>query len=285
MTTLVPHPDDKSPLEAKAATKLSESGHWYQRNGQQILEVPSANGKKLVKCTLRHARTLDLARGVTSVIRCASAEGLVQWKVTQSVLATLRLPRRTEETEQEWLGRIADDLTEMSQRDEGSRIDAAVESAIEGRPFDPAYAQHVEGAMHQLALLPQVDTWRAQVGVASPWGFGTKIDLVNDFYLGDVKSKDGSQEVLESLDLYDEHYMQVAAGITAAVDHFDTACKPIKRNPNRQGFILFVSRTHPGAASLRMILPEDIKRGWSLFTALLTFCHRKDDHFPFGCNR
>ncbi|MBM3493296.1 MAG: hypothetical protein FJX72_03080, partial [Armatimonadetes bacterium] len=79
--------------KVRTATHVAEGGHWYTSDGQQVVTVPSADGKKEVKPDIRHARKLDLAPGVTSVIRCADRPELTLWKQRQAIASALTLPR------------------------------------------------------------------------------------------------------------------------------------------------------------------------------------------------
>lgn len=273
---LAPHPDDKSPLLDAAAKKAhpKESGHWYSRDGQQVLEVPRANGEGTTRTTLAHARKMDLAPGVTTIIGCADKPALVNWMVDQAILAALTLPRTAAETEAEYLRRVKEDSKAQAAAaaEEGTRIHAAIQSAIQGEPVGHAYLAHVEAVQR---LLPKDGgPWEAERTVCHPSGYGTKADMRNAGYLLDFKSKDGDQDTLDGLTTYDEHAMQLAATAKAILHSV-----PESRYPKCG--ILFVSRTHPGAASLRMVGEADLDRGWDMFKALLTYWQAKTRHSPW----
>ena len=53
-----------------------EGGHFYSIRAELISTVPSADRNKQEKSTLRHARTKDLARGLTSDIRSCDKPAL-----------------------------------------------------------------------------------------------------------------------------------------------------------------------------------------------------------------
>src|SRR5262252_4924511 len=69
-----------------------ESAHWYRRDGEPLHSVLSSKGE-LRPTTLRDARKLGLLPSVTNVLGVIHKPELVEWKVTQAVLAALTLPR------------------------------------------------------------------------------------------------------------------------------------------------------------------------------------------------
>lgn len=283
---LAPHPGDKSPLAEKAAVKTakhaSEGGHWYDRNANQILEVLNAKGTELTKCTLKHARTLDLAPGVTTIIKEASAPQLVTWLRRQSIMAALTLPRLHSETEQEWMARVEEDMDSASRAAaaKGSAIHAAIQAHFQVGHYAPEFQPHVAGVLSKLPTLSK-DSWTPEAGVVSPAGYGTKIDLVCEDYLLDFKSKDGDQSALDELKPYDEHAMQLAAGRQAMVEG-RCAVKGLSSNPARRCAIVFVSRTHPGACSVKWVEESALLRGWEMFSCLLSYWQKKTGHRPFA---
>ncbi len=69
-----------------------ENAHWYQRDGAPLHTVASAKGEPRAT-TLRDARKLGLLPSVTNVLGVINKPELVEWKMTQAVLAALTLPR------------------------------------------------------------------------------------------------------------------------------------------------------------------------------------------------
>ena len=70
----------------------SESGHWYDKNGNPAYEIIGANGKQR-NTTLRDAKKLGLLPSVTTVIGAVAKPGLNRWLQEQAILAALTLPR------------------------------------------------------------------------------------------------------------------------------------------------------------------------------------------------
>ena len=266
-------------LQPKIATHASESGHWYDRDGNQVVEVPNAKGDKLIKTTLRQARILNLAPGVTTIIGCAAAPGLERWKIKQAILASLTLTRGDGETDEDWLRRIDTDSKEHAKAaaEEGTRIHAAIQSAIEGTDYDTVYKPHVDGVFDLL-------------------------DSLDGNWLLDFKGKDGDGVSILNERLYDNHHMQLAATRRACRDFgvdcdqwtpevacisqlgYGTKADLIRWNSDdpselRAG-IVFVSRTHPGATHIMESQPHQLGAGWGMFVALLRYWQAKNDYRP-----
>jgi len=92
------------------------------------------------------------------------------------------------------------------------------------------------------------------------YGYGGKVDLHNNHYLLDIKSKEGS---LDDVKLFDNHLTQLAA-YQAGLRLHDT---------HIQCGILFVSTNM--TAKLIMADGIDINRGWAMFRALLEYWYSK----------
>lgn len=85
-----------------------DNAHWYKRDGEPLHSVPSAKGE-LRPTTLRDARKLGLLPSVTNVLGVINKPELVEWKMTQAVLAALTLPRLDGEGEDAFARRVVDD--------------------------------------------------------------------------------------------------------------------------------------------------------------------------------
>lgn len=287
---LVPHPDDKSPLADKAAVKVathaSEGGHWWSKFAELIELVPTADGKGVKKTTLREARKLDLAPGITSVIREAAAPGLIEYFCRQHACAARDIAQAVHETEDEWYAKVKDLAGKKAEvaRDVGTDIHAAIQAHFHGEPYDSVYTPHVEGFLAALDRTFPGHQWRSEIAVASPRGYGTKIDLASLNAIGDIKGKDGDQATLDELRTYRDHWMQLGAGRQALVEGRQAASPlhAVASNPDRIGFIAFVSRTHPGACAIKLVEEKLLLRGWHLFERLLSFWSIDRDYRPFS---
>ena len=261
--------------EVKTANFAKEaSGHWYQQDGQLVDQVTLKNGKQ-AKPSLRHARELQLAPGVTTIIKEAAAPGLERWKINQSVLAAMTLPRIEGKSSEEFLARVSKDAAEHGKQaaEEGTRIHAAIESFYRGDSFDMAYTLHVEGVRDLLGKHcgDQASQWLPESSCVSTLGYATKADLHSFDWVIDFKGKDGDQTELDAMKTFDQHDMQLAA-TRAALE------PQIKAHPRCA--IVFVSRTHPGACSFAEIPETKLVRGMAMFAALLTHWQVRNNYCP-----
>lgn len=265
----------KSPEKDKAVVKVakfgSESGHWYDEHGQLIEQCLKADGKSYTKTTLRHARKLNLAPGVTTITGCADKPQLTLWKQRQAIMSALTLPRHDAETEAEWMARVEHDMQQTARKaaDEGTRIHAAIESHMRGDTFDAAYVRHVEAVTDLLAKHcgDQLSRWLPERGVASVLGYGTKADLHSEEWLVDFKGCDGDQEELDQKKTWDNHHMQLGA-----------TREPIARE--LRCAIIYVSRTHHGVAAFKEVPEEKLRQGFGMFRGLLAYWQAKNNHCP-----
>ena len=70
----------------------SESTRFYTRDGQTADEVPSADGKKMVKTTITHARKLGLLPGYSNIIKRLAMPQLEAWKIENALRVSLANP-------------------------------------------------------------------------------------------------------------------------------------------------------------------------------------------------
>lgn len=86
----------------------SENAHWYRRDGEPLHCIPAANGE-MRATTVRDARKLGLLPSVTNVLGVINKPELVEWKMTQAVLAALTLPRASGEELGVFARRVVED--------------------------------------------------------------------------------------------------------------------------------------------------------------------------------
>jgi hypothetical protein len=254
-------PDDKL-----FPPRASESAHWYDREGHAVYQTLSADGKKMVDCDIRHARKLNLVPGVTSIINCAARPALDLWKIEQSILASLTLPRRPHEKDAEFIKRVIDDSQQQAKQaaELGTAIHTAIECALSNRPYDPAMKAYVEGAQERLEHEFGKRTWVCEQSFANRLGFGSKIDLESEDgeIIVDTKGKDFLEAPTKENKIklhWDEHAMQLGA-----YRKHRTGRSVIHAN-------LFVSRNAPGLTHVHRWDTEDLDRGFGCFSALLAY--------------
>ena len=257
-------------------THASESGHFYYPDGTPCYEVVGAKGQK-IKPDIRHARKLGLFPGVTSVMRCAAAPGLENWKQQQVLMAALTLPRIEGETSEQLCARIMADSGEQARqaRDKGTAIHAAIQGHYEGKPPSEEMWPYVQGVVATIRENCGALPWLAELACANPLGYGTKSDLhapdADCAWAGtvlDFKGSDFTAEEAPKLKTWDEHAMQLAATREALV------------LPDARCAIVYASRKVPGLCRLIWIDEQDLRRGWTMFQALLAFWQAKNNCYP-----
>lgn len=245
--------------------RASESNHWYTREGAPMYTVEAAKGGQR-NTTLRDARKLNLVPSVTTVLNVAAKPALVQWMQRQVLLAALTLPRRPDEPEDDWVARIVDDSKEQGRAaaDAGTDIHASIQNFYEGGPVTK-HSDQISGCTKTITETFGLHGWIAERSFAHELGFGGKVDLFSpDGVVIDIKTKDFSDP--NKVEAYDEHLMQLAA-YRVGLGMPQARCANV-----------FVSRSVPGLTKMVEWTPEDLDRGWLMFSALLNFWQLKNQH-------
>lgn len=255
----------------KASAYTSESGHYYTRAGEPAYTVIGKNGKER-NTTLLDARKENLVPSVTTILKVAAKPGLERWKMQQVLFASLTLPRRDNEPEDEYLNRIMEDSREQGRAaaDEGTKIHAAIQKDYEGSP-GAAYQEYVAKFKKKVNETFGDQKWICEQAFAHDSGFGGKCDMysknIDDPDAGiilDIKTKEFNDE--SKVDGYDEHLMQLAAYRAGL------------RIPKARCANVFVSRNVPGLVAIREWSQYELDRGWLMFSKLLEFWQIKNNH-------
>lgn len=244
-------------------THPSESGHWYDRQGNPVYEVPSADGKKMVKPDIRHAKKLGLYPGTTTIQREAAKPGLERWKTQQAILSALTLPRLDGESLDSFAERALRDSGEQAKKaaEKGTAIHGAIQGHYEGRGCPDEYKIFVANAVFEIDDAYGDITLSAETPFASKLGFGGKTDLHNDELVIDIKTKEFSEPVGKLA--YDEHCIQLAA-YREGLDLPKAVCANV-----------FVSVNNPGLVHIHEWPEEELQRGWRMFRALLEYWYAR----------
>ena len=214
---------------------------------------------------MRDARKVGAFPSTTTIIRLMDAPGLTRWKMTQFGLACLTLPKLPDESLDAFMERAAKDSQEEGKKAAalGEYIHGGIERHYRGEPVDPELLPWVQVATAAIESLCGPQTWSAERSFASPLGYGGKVDLHSPEWVLDVKTKDD-----DKADLYDEHFMQLAAYRAGLVEATGQRCG-----------IVFVNRREPRAVAVEASL-DDLGKGWGMFKALLMLHQEKNRYRP-----
>lgn len=239
----------------------SESGHWYRKDGTPCYTIIGKNGKER-PTTLRDARKLNLVPSVTTIMACAARPGLDAWKIDQTILACLTLPKIEGESEAEYIARIKTDSKAQAEKaaERGTQIHAWIQMGFEGEDYGEG-SKYFESALNTITNECCVQSWVVEKSFAYP-GFGGKCDIHNDDYLIDIKTTDKD---LGNIKTWDEHAMQLAA--------YDYGLG-FKEGTVRKCGILYIN-VNTAESKLIWIQEDELKRGFNCFMALLDFWYAK----------
>jgi len=237
----------------------TESGHWYEQDGKPAYTIIGKNGNER-PTTLRDARKLGLVPSVTTIIGCAAAPALTNWKIDQAILSCLTLSREENETEKEYLDRIKADAQEQARKaaERGTQIHALVQNYFEKTTdtlsSDLEFAYSAEETIQNIC---GEQVWICEKSFATE-RYGGKADLHNEKYLLDIKTKDK----FTNLNLWESHFMQLAA-YREGLDIRSAEC----------GILWINSVT--AESCLVWAEEKELERGWKMFLSLLNFWYSK----------
>lgn len=243
----------------------AESTHYYTRSGEPMYTVIGKTTGSPRPTTVRDAKELGLVPSVTTILNIAAKPGLNVWLQEQAILAALTLPRGENEPESAWLKRVVQDSKAQARdaADRGTEIHAAVQAFYEGKEAS-AYPIHVQTCTRAIEGHYGAKNWVAERSFAHELGFGGKVDLHCEDVVIDIKTK-GFEDAAKVAG-YEEHMMQLAA-YRVGLGIPEARCANV-----------FVSRTNPDLVVVKEWAEEDLKRGWSMFTALLSFWQYKNQY-------
>lgn len=207
-----PTDTDQTPVNDKQPLP-TEGGHWYDRQGNAVYEVPCTSKDGMRPTTIKDAKKLDLVPSVTAILNIAAKPGLEAWKAKQILEASLTLPRIDGESLDDYAVRVMEDAKAQSAlaRDKGTQLHAAIEQYIQGATFDATWLPHLEtihDTLHQIDI--SLFHGKAEHSFASPLGYGGKIDFHNDEPLIiDFKTKECIEDKKQLA--WPEHIQQLAA--------------------------------------------------------------------------
>ena len=241
----------------------TEGGHFYDKSGEPRYTYINKKGEEK-KTTLREARKFGWVPSVTEIQKLAAKPGLDQWKIDQTILACLTMPKVEGESEQDYIKRLKEDSKAQAKvaADKGTEIHGYIERGFRGelQPEDKGYEYYMS-VEATICNECGAQEWHTEKSFASSLGYGGKLDLHNEKYLIDFK---GTDKPLESLKTWDEHAMQLAA--------YSYGIKP--GGVFHQCGICYIHRD-TAESKLIWLKEAEIIKGWECFLALLDFWYAK----------
>jgi len=250
-----------------SAPRASESNHWYTRDGVPMYTVEAKKGGQR-NTTLRDARTMSLVPSVTTILNVAAKPALTNWLQQQVLLAALTLPKRTDESEKDYIDRIIVDSKEQGKAaaDAGTDIHASIQGFYEGKSTGK-HQEMVTACVNALDNWVGPKSWISERSFAHEAGFGGKCDLHcpdDKGFVADIKTKEFTDP--DKIGGYDENLMQLAA-YRVGLGIPDARCANV-----------FVSRNVPGLVVVKEWPLDQLDVGWAMFMHLLSFWQLKNNH-------
>jgi hypothetical protein len=269
-----------------------DNAHWYQRDGEPLHSVPSAKGEPR-PTTLRDARKLGLLPSVTNVLGVINKPELVEWKMTQAVLAALTLPRQPGEGEDAFARRVVEDAQSRvrTAADFGSAFHAGAEHVAKTLEVDPTgpYAAWLvrHRDWYQSNCVRMV--WTERVLVSTELGYAGTADLLVEHQRHGLTLVDYKTQGVKPGHRprpYGSWCQQLAAYRRAIQPSVDSG------SPSRQGagvacMSVIVNSTEPSELVEHLWSEEELRAGLESFqAALVIWRHEKgyDPRVVEGCS-
>ena len=187
----------------------SESGHWYDQDGEPMYTIIGANGRER-NTTLRDAKTLGLVPSVTTIIGTIAKPSLENWKINQALNSALSLERYEDESTESFSARCKYDSKKISIQaaEQGTKIHGMIEKGFLGKEKTKPY-KIIKAWLNE--TYPDED-WIAEDSFCAKQGYGGKVDLYSKSGIFiDFKTKDNLEGKDPAKLVYDEHGMQLSA--------------------------------------------------------------------------
>ena len=252
-------------------------GHWYTKEGEPQHFIIGANGKER-GTTLRDARKLDLVPSVTGIIDVLDKPGLNNWFQNKILYACLTVPRPEGISDNEFIKIVRQDASQEAEEAKlrGNVIHNCIEDMWnektgEEMDYEPDVMAIASSAIADICNYCGESDFIPEKTVAGD-GYGGAIDLHNDRFLIDWKTKD-IDDVSKKM-AYPNHAMQLAAYDVAL--GFDTdSQRPAswfgQADGGRRCINVFIDRTEPGKVVIHEWEPEEIALAWQKFQLLLRY--------------
>lgn len=243
-----------------ANVRRSDGSRFYTIHGEPVYEIPKKRGDGMKKPNINDAIELGLLPSVTTVIKTVDKPALNRWLREQACLAVLTTPRQPGEALDKFVDRVlnvemVDQEEAKMAADKGTAIHAAIEDALNGKPYEEQWRPFVIPVLDQLDRFGK-RVWSEKVVVGD--GYAGRSDVLMDdrriLTLGDFKTSGK----LPEKEAYAEHCMQVGAYSNTlgnvADRHIQTA-------------LIYISTAEPGRIITH--IQENWQRHYEAFRHLL----------------
>ena len=250
-----------------------ENAHWYRRDGEPLHSVLSAKGEPR-PTTLRDARKLGLLPSVTNVLGVINRPELVEWRMTQAVLAALTLPRLAGEAEDAFARRVVEDAQSRTRvaADFGSAFHAGAEHVAKSLEVDPAgpYAGWLNLHRDWFQTRCVRSVWTERVLVNTELGYAGTADLL-------------MEHQVHGLTLVDYKTQGVKPGNKARA--YDTWCCQLAAYRRAIGvsaacLSVIVNSAEPSAPVEHLWSEDELRAGLESFEAALVIWRNEKNYDP-----
>lgn len=253
--------------------------------GDPVYEVPMSTKEGFRSTTIRDARKLNLAVGVTSVIDVLDKIGMLKYHQTNIVKAVLDPKNAQKEGEpfEKWMFRLIEAAKDDTVRNKGSYYHDCLEQYYKGRPLDGldgftakdrSFIEPVIEAVCAIDVdhfgLDKGYVFHPEISFAHVLGFGGKVDLVGKVEVPDrgviIDFKGKKADVVDKFELYDSYLMQLSA-YRYGLGMINARC-----------YNIFFSVNTPNIIKVHEWSDEELKRGWEQFKCLLEYWQLVNNH-------
>lgn len=249
---------------------MKDTGHYYDKNGKAVFEVPNKSKGGMRPTTLRDCKALGLFPSVTTIFKCLASPELDRWKQQQVLMASLTLPRNPDENDEDYCSRIMTDAFKQVEQaaDLGTQIHKALEMHFQEQPYDPAMEEYVAPVkkwvehnrvkflQHELRLV------NPEVGYA-----GTTDALIEKdgvLYVLDYKSRKTKPQY--DIEPWSKEPMQIAAYAKVA--------------EAKRGVNLYISTTEPGRIGEAWYDEKTLDSNYEAFTHVCKYWQFANKYQP-----
>ena len=192
--------------------------HWYDKQGNPRYEVPGKNGMR--PTTLREARKYGWVPSVSTVWgEIVAKPMLTKWMQAELMSALWAEAHSAENLSKamgydkyEALARERFNRKQQEVMNRGTVVHENLEIYFNGGEPLPEYKQICDNVHAKLQqVCPEGGKFVSETAFAHPWGFGGKVDLMNDEWVIDFKTKVFPEKRNVKKMVYDDYGSQLAA--------------------------------------------------------------------------